>query len=250
MNISNLVDKGFLVLALVCALALMATIAGCNGEVTDGRTHSTIGGTVSAKPTIGGDAVPLEGATIEARKGDGSDDVIASTTTDPNGQFSLSVPITQKSYLHISMTGYTNSNTVIAKYPSNDEEMELIIYLETALDNLRSIVFPDKTLADNGWFMIDALDSNGVGIAGVQFTSSPNLTKAYRNHCTLLSYDTSATETISCPAGEGRPMIFGHNNGGDNAIIDGYLYKGGIPLGTTLAIPMRKSEVLIHTHQE
>lgn len=192
-------------------LSLAVVMTGCGKSNSEDKPTYTVSGTVSYSPDSGAD-ITLQGITVEAR--DPSDDsLFASTTTDANGAFSVSVPENQDFYLHatgatIGTTTYVSVNLQVMLLSADRTGIEIPMISETDLTDISNLIGITDT-SNNAFFGFDVMDNNGNGIAGVNLTVSPPVTKIFCQQTDKNFIESTVTTT------ETGPSVVGYVAGGN-----------------------------------
>ncbi|GBD98456.1 hypothetical protein BMS3Abin07_00470 [bacterium BMS3Abin07] len=239
--------RGLMFLAGMFLLSLAVILTGCGGggssnSETGGSTNVTISGTVVYSPDSGPD-VMLQGITVEARN-PSDDSVIATTTTDANGAYSVSVPANQDFYLHatgktIGSTTYVSDNLQIENEAA-DKTVNFWLIDTGTLNMVATAVGIDTT--NDAIFAMGVEDSNGTGIAGVSVSPSPAVSNIWYHQLDDSLSPTGPTTTA------GEPSVIGNvsspgANGTYTFTLSPDQATAGYTIDTTFRLRLIPSEI-------
>jgi hypothetical protein len=199
-------DFVFDVLAIFLAVGF---ILGCgNGGSSDGDgggSNVTLSGEVreAADPEP-----PVEGATVQVRSASDRS-VIASTTTDSSGKWSLKVPKNTSAYLQVQKSSYATLHTFIFSFDSDESSIDLPlpdeslgVQLVNAYDVIADILNWSEVAADC-IYALNVEDSGGSDYVGATVTVSPVIDVLYN------AGDDTYSLTGPTASTTGMPMVGG-----------------------------------------
>ena len=211
-------------------------LAGCDGgsDPVVNVDEITISGTVSA---IGG--APLDGVTVKAIAILLGQDVDESTTTtDANGNFTLTVVDGFTAYYQFSKSGYLTINSDFKAYTANLTGVELELPTVAEADQVIGTAYPGLTLTDGGWLAIN-VENGSAEVANATVTVVSAGEDPGYTECDGTIGMAMMTVAPCIPDRMGAPMYFDHYDSDQVVTIT----VSGV-VGTTSA-PVRHGEATV-----
>jgi hypothetical protein len=175
----------------------------------------------------------MTGVSVSAINATSPYGVVASTTTDSSGNFTLSVPANASVYLHLTYTGYVNKNTRIITLSSSSAfgninmltEADAISMVHGGGQCSSATTWSDSCIQSMSWLAFGTkIGSGNTNAAGVTISVSPSgPTIGYNNGSGVYSGSSTLTNTGGLPPAAGYSST--------SAVYSFTATNGGTPKG-------------------
>jgi len=211
-------QPGFFSISSVCITPVLIglLLAGCGGS--GGGTPASVippEATVVVSGTIDLDGVVTDGISVTSMLvvTAATDGVQSTTTSDANGDYTLTILSDTDTYFEIAKADLATINTQFMQFPQDTAGLNYGMILVTDVEALIDAAFGGMALdlSDKAWLAINIVDANGDEIDGVTITSVPGVVGGGALNCdgSLTGANITAAQP-PCNPERGGPMFLAY----------------------------------------
>jgi len=193
-------------------------LSGCGSSSNPTPTPAPVvppAATVAVSGMIGLNGTATEGVTVTSMlvTTAATDDVQSTTTSDANGDYTLTILSDTDTYFELSGTDLATINTQFMQFPQDTAGLDYGVVSATDVEAVIDAAFGGMALdlADKAWFALNIVDANGDEIDAVTITSVPGVVGGGALNCdgSLTGANITAAQP-PCEGERGGPMFLAY----------------------------------------